>query len=436
VELLMAQFRTDKNIIDSGQVFTRYEIMMLPDRLTPSGTAVDAFGRIRVAQPHTLFDSQHQDVENDKWDTLITGSGTKTHLPNESAIKLEISTANNDSIIRETLRVMPYQPGKSLLIMNTFVMGTPKANVVQRVGYFSSSNGIYLENDSGTNYLVLRSSVTGSVVEIRVAQTDWNIDTFDGNGYSGQGTEIAHKTGLDVSKSNLFWLDIEWLGVGDVRCGFLVDGLLKTAHVFHHDNRNDTTYMRSAILPLRYEIYNKGATTSNTVMRQICSTVISEGGYNQINQTRSASTPLTGKNLTNGINNPMISLRLKSDRLNAVAIPVAVDLYGLQATAFKYRVYENVTSLTGESWTTTDSSSAVQYDLSATAMTGGTLLKEGIFKGLESSKEINLRDELNGVIQLTRKINAANGDIFTIAIQPTTNNDDAIVALSWQEHIN
>ena len=432
----MAQFRTDKSIIDSGQVFTRYEIMMLSDRLTPSGTAVDAFGRMRVAQPHTLFDSQHQDVENDKWDTLITGSGTKTHLPDESTIKLEISTANDDSIIRETLRVMPYQPGKSLLIMNTFAMGAPKANVVQRTGYFSSNNGIYLENDSGTNYLVLRSSVTGSVVETRVAQSNWNIDKFDGAGYSGQGTEIAHKTGLDISKSNLFWLDIEWLGVGDVRCGFLVDGLLKTAHVFHHDNRNETTYMRSAILPLRYEIYNKGVTTSNTVMRQICSTVISEGGYNQINQTRSASTPLTGKNLTNGINNPMISLRLKSDRMNAVAIPVAVDLYGLQATAFKYRVYENVTSLTGESWTTTDSSSAVQYDLSATAMTGGTLLKEGIFKGLESSKEISLRDELNGVIQLTRKINAANGDIFTIAIVPTTNNDDAIVALSWQEHIN
>lgn len=432
----MAQFRTDKSIIDSGQVFTRYEIMMLSDRLTPSGTAVDAFGRMRVAQPHTLFDSQHQDVENDKWDTLITGSGTKTHLPNESAIKLEISTANNNSIIRETLRVMPYQPGKSLLIMNTFAMGVPKANVVQRTGYFSANNGIYLENDSGTNYLVLRSSVTGSVVENRVAQSNWNIDRFDGNGYSGQGTEIAHRTGLDVSKSNLFWLDIEWLGVGDVRCGFLVDGLLKTAHVFHHDNRNETTYMRSAILPLRYEIYNKGVTTSNTTMRQICSTVISEGGYNQINQTRSASTPLAGKNLTNGINNPMVSLRLKSDRLNAVAIPVSADMYGLQATAFKYRIYENVTSLTNASWTTTDSSSAVQYDLSATAMTGGTLLKEGIFKGLESAKEISLRDELDGVIQLTRKINAANGDIFTIAIEPTTNNDDAIVALSWQEHIN
>jgi hypothetical protein len=432
----LAQFRTDKNIIDSGQVFTRYEIMMLSDRLTPSGTSVDAFGRIRVAQPYTLFDSQHQDVENDKWDTLITGSGTKIHLANESAIKLEIGTANNDSIIRETLRVMPYQPGKSLLIMNTFTMGTPKANVVQRVGYFTANNGIYFENDSGNNYIVLRSSVTGNVVEQRVAQTDWNIDRFDGTGFSSQGAGPEHSVGLNVDKSNLFWLDVEWLGVGDVRCGFLVDGLLKTAHIFHNDNKNPTTYMRSAILPLRYEIFNKGETTSNTAMRQICSTVISEGGYNQINQSRTASNPITGKNLTAGINNPMVSIRLKSNRLNAVVVPVAVDLYGLQATAFKYRIFENVTSLTGASWATTDVSSSVEYDLSATAMTGGTLVKEGIFKGLEVAKEIDLMGHLDGAIQLTRKINAANGDIFTIAIEPTTNNDDAVVALSWQEHIN
>ena len=231
-------------------------------------------------------------------------------------------------------------------------------------------------------------------------------------------------------------MDVEWLGVGDVRCGFLVDGLLKTAHVFHNDNQNSTTYMRSAILPLRYEIFNKGVTTSNTAMRQICSTVISEGGYSQVNQTRSASNPLTGKNLANGVDNPMVSIRLKNGRTNAVVVPAIVDLYGLQANAYKFRIFENVTSLTGASWQTTDSLSAVEYDLSATAMTGGTLLREGIFKGLEVAKELMLRDEMNGSIQLTRKINAANGDIFTIAIEPTTNNDDAIVALSWQEHIN
>ena len=181
----------------------------MSDRLSPSGTMTDAFGRLRVANPYTIFDSQHQDVENDKWDTLITGSGTKTHLPNESTIKLEIATANNDSIIRETLRTMPYQPGKSLLIMNTFAMGTPKANVVQRVGYYSANNGIYFENDSGNNYVVLRSSVTGNVVETKVAQSDWNIDKFDGTGYSSQGAGPEHTGGLDVAKSNLFWLDVE-----------------------------------------------------------------------------------------------------------------------------------------------------------------------------------------------------------------------------------
>ena len=431
----MAQFRTDLHKIDSGQVFTRYEVNMMSDRLTPSGTMTDAFGRLRVSQPHTLFDSQHQDVENDKWDTKIVGSGTKTHLPNESAVKFEIGTANNDSIIRETTRTMMYQPGKSLLIMNTGVMGTPKANVVQRIGYFGANNGIYFENDSGNNYFVLRSSVTGNVVETRVAQTDWNIDKFDGTGYSSQLGGPEHAQGILPHKANIHWLDVEWLGVGDVRCGFVVDGTFKTAHIFHNDNINETAYMRSAILPIRYEIFNKGITTSNTAMRQICSTAISEGGYYPINQTRSASNPLTGKNLAVGVSNPMISLRLKPGRLDAIVIPVSADMYGLQATAFKYRIYENITTLTGAVWTTTDAASAVEYDISATALTGGNILREGIFKGLESAKELNLID-LDGAIQLTRNINAVNGNIFTIAIEPTTVNDDAIVSLSWQEYIN
>lgn len=431
----MAQFRTDTHKIDSGQVLTRYEVGMLSDRLSPSGTLTDAFGRLRVSEPHTLFDSQHQDVENDKWDTLIVGSGTKTHLPNESAVKLEIGTANGDSIIRETLRTMMYQPGKSLLILNTGVMGTPKANVVQRIGYFGANNGIYFENDSGNNYFVLRSSVTGTVVETRVDQTNWNVDKFDGTGYSSQSTGPEHSVGIRPDKANIHWIDVEWLGVGDVRCGFVVDGTFKTAHIFHNDNVNDSAYMRSAILPIRYEIFNKGLTTSNTSMRQICSSAISEGGYYPINQTRSASNPLTGKNLTNGIANPMVSLRLKPGRLDAISIPVSADLYGLQATAFKYRIHENVTSLNGAVWSTTDTASAVEYDISATSLTGGNILKEGIFKGLETAREINLSG-LNGAIQLTRKINAANGNIFTISIEPTTINDDAIVSLSWQEYIN
>ncbi len=175
----------------------------------------------------------------------------------------------NAEVIRETTRVFSYQPGKSLLMMSSFAMETPKANVRQRVGYYGAENGIYFENDGATNYFVLRSNTTGTITETKVAQTDWSIDKFDGTGYSSQSGGAEHAGGIDVSKTNILWMDVEWLGVGDVRCGFVVDGKMVPAHVFHNDNRNTVPYMTTASLPLRYEIKNTGITASNSTLKQI-----------------------------------------------------------------------------------------------------------------------------------------------------------------------
>ena len=176
--------------------------------------------------------------------------------------------------------------------MSTFAMNTPKANVRQRVGYYGGENGIYFENDGTTNYFVLRSNTSGNVTETRVAQTDWTVDKFDGTGYSAQSGGAEHTGGLDVSKTNILWMDIEWLGVGDVRCGFVVDGKMTTAHIFHNDNKNLVPYMTTASLPLRYEIKNTGVTTSNSTLKQICSTVISEGGYELYGSQQATQTPI------------------------------------------------------------------------------------------------------------------------------------------------
>jgi len=48
-------------------------------------TATDAFGRFRVSNPHTLFDStlRYGDDTRD-WDTLASGGGSVSHLANES----------------------------------------------------------------------------------------------------------------------------------------------------------------------------------------------------------------------------------------------------------------------------------------------------------------------------------------------------------------
>ena len=184
--------------------------------VTSTGTSGDAFGRLRTSSPFTIFDSQHRYQENDKWDTALNGGGSKTYSANESAVNLIVPTTYGAYVYRETKRVFPYQPVKSMLVMSSFVFATPQANLRQRVGYFGTQNGIYLEQDGTTTYLVRRSYVTGSVVNTRIAQADWNGDKLDGSGLSGRT--------LDLSKAQIFCIDIEWLGVGDVRCGLIVDG--------------------------------------------------------------------------------------------------------------------------------------------------------------------------------------------------------------------
>ena len=430
----MAQFRTDKNIIDSGQVTTRYEVFMLSDRLTPSGTLTDAFGRVRISNPETLFDSQHRYQDNGKWATATNGTANTQHILSESSIDMNVGTANNDYVYRETNRVFAYQPGKSLLIMNTFAMNEPKANVTQRGGYFGTDNGIYLENDGTGNYLVLRSNTTGTIVNTRVAQSDWNIDKFDGTGYST--AESNHGDSLDVTKANILWMDVEWLGVGDVRCGFIVNGKPIVAHIFHNDNLRTAPYMTTACLPIRYEIKNTGITTSNSKLKQICSTVISEGGYTISGKQRSASgTIATPKDIpTAGTFTPIISIRLKSDRLDAIVIPNYAEFMGLTNNAsYRYKIVVGGT-LTDASWVSAGTNSSVEYDLTATAITGGDDTRTG-FLTVSAGAGSLTTGFTDGLFRFQLERNSFTGTptIFSLVATGTTNGNDATGAIDWEE---
>ena len=430
----MAQFSTDRNALLNNNKDV-YEVVMVSGQAGPSvyvpagnlNTASDAFGRLRVSSPHTLFDSSFRYADSERrWNTAVSGSATYTFNADQGLMDLDVTDADGDEIVRQTDRVFAYQPGKSLLVMNTFTMNEAKANLRQRVGYFTKDNGIYVEQDGTTTYLVKRSAVSGSVVNTRIAQSSWNVDKMNGTGPSGAT--------LDMSKSQILWTDFEWLGVGSVRMGFVINGQFICCHIFHHANEITGTYITTASLSCRYEITNTGATSGASQLKQICSTVLSEGGYNQIGLTRSAVNPLTGKNLSNGINNPMVSIRLRSGRTDAVVTPRLISLYGLQATAFDFKIIRGAT-LGSASWTITDSTSSVEYDISATTMTGGTTIYEGIFKGQTSSTLFDLEEQFNHSLQLSRGIITGDsvGDTLTISVTPTTNNDDAIVSLSWQE---
>ena len=432
----MAQFRTDQHKLDFPSNRTRYEVFMLSDRLTPSGTLTDSFGRLRTSSPFTLFDSSHRFSDNGLWSTSNTAGGTYGFVTNQSTVDMTVNTTANAEVIRETVKVFSYQPGKSLMVMNTFAMSVPKTNLRQRIGYYGAENGVYLENDGSTNYFVLRTYTSGSIVETRVAQSNWNIDKFDGTGFSSQGSEPEHSGGLDVSKTNILWMDIEWLGVGDIRCGFVVDGRFVIAHIFHNDNRNTVPYMTTASLPLRYEIKNTGTTDSSSTLSQICSTVISEGGYELRGLQQAIGNPVTAPfDLTTaGTYYTLVSLRLKSTRLDAIAVLTAISLLAVTNNAVvNWQVRANGTT-SGGTWVSAGTDTSVEYKLDGGTVSGGRILAQGYTTAsTQSSIPVDILREALFKFQLERNSLTSTPFEITLCAASDVNGTDVHASMDWEE---
>lgn len=432
----MAQFRKDINAIDQTTK-TRYEIMMLDDGVTASGGLMDAFGRMRISQPYTIFDSTNRYEKNNKFSESTANNGTITYSANESAVNLTVANTAGDSVIRESKRVFTYQPGKSLLIMNTFSMAEANTNLIQKVGYYGANNGIYLESSNNEVYLVLRSQSSGTVQETKIPQSQWNIDKFDGTDDEYSTGTTAFASGLDTTKSNIFWIEIEWLGVGDVSCGFVGAGKLLPAHSFKHPNvASNTTYMTTATLPIRYEISTNGNVTAPTsTMKQICSTVLSEGGYEKVAQMKVARNTTTKNVSTDFI--PLVTIRLASDRLDSVVLLKEFNILGITSggTAnFEAILVKNAT-LTNTSFNTTTFSN-VEFDISANTISGGEIFKsEFISSTNQATSAINVDEGYNFDLQLGRTL-AGVSDTITLAVRTLNGTHSAIGSLGFFDLTN
>jgi hypothetical protein len=399
----------------------------------PSGMAVDAFGRARVTTPLTLFDSSHRYRDNGLWSTSNTAGTSYAFNQNEGLVNLNVTTGANQEIIRETVKVFSYQPGKSLQVLNTFVMQPAKTGLRQRVGYFGANNGIYLEQSNSDIYFVERSWNTGALVETRVPQSSWNIDTLLGNVNSSP----SHRT-LDLTKAQILFSDIEWLGVGSVRCGFVIDGQLIHCHSFHHANFITSTYISTASLPVRYEIKNTGVTSSNSTLKQICTSVISEGGYELRGSQQAIQTAIgSPRDLTTlGTYYPVISLRLKTspNRLDAIVILTALSLMGITNNAnYNWKVVTGGTT-TGGSWVDAGSDSAVEYNLTGTSFAGGRTMASGFLNGsAQGSTPTDILKEALFKFQLERNGLTSTPYELTLVAAADNAGADIYASMDWEE---
>ena len=386
----------------------------------------DAFGRVRIAQPLTLFDSSHRYRDNGLWNTSTASGGTAVFSPNEGLVNLNVTGTAGSEVIRETAKVFSYQPGKSLLVMNTFVMAPAQTNLRQRVGYFGTENGIYIELRDNTLSFVERSLVTGVVTETVVDQASWNADTMDGNGPSG--------ITLDITKAQILFMDIEWLGEGTVRIGFIIDGNFIVCHRFNHANLIVSTYITTASLPLRYEILN-GSTAIATTLKQVCSTVISEGGYELRGAQQAVGTPITTPTslAVAGTYYPVVSIKLKTTRLDGVVILTALSIMGVATGIYNWQLIAGGTT-TGGAWVPASAASSVEYNITGTSFAGGRILASGFLtSSAQASVSLDILKEALFSFQLERNSFTSTPYELTLVVSASTNTELIYASMDWEE---
>jgi hypothetical protein len=305
-------------------------------------------------------------------------------------------------------------------------MNAQTENLKQKVGLFDANNGIFFQ-DTGTGYQIVRRTYTsGAAVDTEVNQSAWNGDKLDGTGASGFD--------LDVSTSNILFIDIEWLGVGSVRVGFVINGQLITAHTFNNANSLTTVYMQTANLPIRYEIERTGTLAAATyTLQQICSSCISEGGYSPegLQQMIGTSQINAGVNLsaTNTYYN-IATIRIKSGRPYAVIVPAGIDVLNISNNDFEWGLFFNATPSSAFSYTSF--SDNVEYDLTTVDLTStGTRIAGGYMGGKTAPFALG-GDFIAFSNQLGQTISGTS-DTLTLGVRTGSANGDVSGLIKWYD---
>lgn len=229
---------------------------------------LDSFGRLRTSEPTYVFDAQlTYNLQPLLYEPITSGAGaTITHDATNRMALMTFAATPSGSAFMQTYEYFRYQPGRSQAIYVTFNFKEAKANVLKFAGYSDGVNGIEFQLNGDIPQMVIYSG-TGNGNQT-VVQDDWNIDKLDGKGES--------RLTLDITKTQIFFIDLQALYVGRVRVGFNIDGASVVVHEFDHANEAANPYIQDANLPVRCGMTCSASAT--TTMNMICASVISESG--------------------------------------------------------------------------------------------------------------------------------------------------------------
>ncbi len=394
------------------------------------GRDVDAFHRLRVSSPYTLFSNFNEFGSNARdWVGTNTGTGTSTFLPNEASMEISNGgTASGAEVIRQTRLCWRGNPGRSMFITMSQSFGAPVTNVRRRVGWFDGGNGIILEQTSTGVRLIKRTDISGAPSDSVLAeQADWNIDPMDGTGPSGAT--------IDWTLRQTLFMDIQYTGTGRGRVGFIIDGRLWYVHEFSSGNVQLLSQIRTPNLPLRAEITNTGVAGSVAGMKLSGSSVMSEGGDDAFARgiLNSASRGTNTVGVTT--RRPILSVRPKLT-FNGLINRGWIVPYSYSAMASGSNAYLEVVvagALTGAVWNSVGPDSLAEFDIDATAITGGaSVIKDFITAGQGNSASSHTSDIIDNFPTAVDTL-VNNQLIYSIVATSVSGTSTLSASANWRE---
>ena len=380
--------------------------------------------RLKVAPFQTVFFNTFQyGKETDVWDESLVGVATATHNPASSNVVIEVGSTAGSKVVRQTKQVMRYIPGRPATLAFAVRLETPQVGIRRRFGLFNETDGAYFEDDGGTYSYVIRSSATGITTETRVTRDNWNGEKFDGNGYTG--------VTADATKQQMISINYEWYGAGGVTFNWLIKNETIVSHEFENSNVNDLVWCRSPFLPIRMEIENVTGVAGTHYLYQGSNSLIQEGEPEKLGTLLSVSNDITGTTMPSANTfYPIVSLRLKADELQAVMLLRSLQVATNDNTNVYWRLFLNAT-LTGANWEDhPDPNSFMQYDTTATAVTGGQALLSG-FTIAGGASLVDVDDK--AALQIGRSGIGTISDTYTLACASPNTNKKALAVLNWIE---
>lgn len=381
-------------------------------------------GRLKVSNPEVIFFNTFQyGIETDVWDTYTANGASATFDNTISAVDMAVSSTLNSEVIRQTLNVQRYIPGRTSELTFAIKLQTPVAGIRRRFGLFDGADGIYFEDNGGDYACVIINSDGATPTITRVARADWNGDKLDGAGGSG--------ITADATKQQIVCIDYEWYGSGQVIFSFVINGEKQVVHTFNTGNVLVVPWCKTPFLPIRLELKNTTGVAGTHHMYQGSNSLVVEGTSTRLGTLQNMITLPAGVTLTTANTfYPVLSVRLKSTTLKGVVLPITFQAATLDNTSVFYKVIRN-TTLNGTWVDMPDANAFTQYNYTATGEISGGIVLESGFIVSGSTSHITMPPLAN--YQLGRSSLGTVSDTITIAIAATTSNKNGIASLTWIE---